>query len=287
MRLPLLFLAFATLAFADVPVPHSGHVAIDGTPYWGTGQFKFAVVDKEGTTVWRNDGQNANGEPAQSIGIQVVRGVFAVTLGDDAIVNMTALNSGVFDRDYISVRIWFDAGDGVFEQLSPDTRITAVGFALKAKTVDELPDGIVTNVSLGRELKDASTANTAKTGITSAQTDAITANTAKTGITQVQANRITNNSAKVGITTAQSNVINANTAKTGINANAIATLQQQVAALSASTGGGAVGIGAVFASSSDSDMNLVSQGYKQITITEASPWRNGAAMVVLNLLIKY
>ena len=104
----------------------------------------------------------------------------------------------------------------MFEQLSPDTRITAVGFALKAKTVDELPDGIVTNASLGRELNDAITANTAKTGITSTQTDAITANTAKTGITSTQADAITANTAKTGITSTQADAITANTAKTGI-----------------------------------------------------------------------
>jgi len=285
-------------------ISFQGHVLKESRPFEGTGQFKFAVVDQGGTTLWRNDGLNANGEPAQSIGIQVVRGVFAVTLGDDAIVNMAALNSGVFDRDYISVRIWFDAGDGVFEQLSPDTRITAVGFALKAKTVDELPDGIVTNASLGRELKnaitantaktgitpaqaDAITANTAKTGITSAQADAITANTAKTGITQVQANRIINNSAKVGITKAQTDAINENTAKVGITAaqsNAIDSNTTKVAENKAeiiqlkqqgNTLSDAAGV--VVASSSKSDASLVANGYTQITSIEAPPWRNGIA----------
>ena len=66
----------------------------ESRPFEGTGQFKFAVVDQVGTTLWRNDGaESETGSLARSLGIQVVRGVFAVTLGDDAIANMAALNS--------------------------------------------------------------------------------------------------------------------------------------------------------------------------------------------------
>ena len=159
-------------------ISFQGHVLDDSRPFEGTGQFKFAIVNQGGATLWGNDELTTNGEPTKSLGIQVVRGVFATTLGDDSITNMAVLSPGLFDHDFISVRIWFDAGDGVFDQLSPDVRITAVGFALKAKTVDELPGGIVTNASLGQELKDVIAANTAKAGITSGQADAITANTA-------------------------------------------------------------------------------------------------------------
>ena len=202
-------------------ISFQGHVLKESRPFEGRGQFKFAVVDQVGTTLWRNDGLNANGEPAQSIGIQVVRGVFSVTLGDDSIVNMAVLNSSLFDQDYISIRIWFDAGDGVFEQLSPDTRITSVGFALKAKTVDELPDGIVTNASLGQELKDVIATNTAKDGITSAQAFHIAINKAKDGITSNQADAIVANTAKVSITSDQGDAITTNTASIGTNATAI------------------------------------------------------------------
>jgi len=60
------------------------------------------------------------------------------------------------------------------------------------------------------DLKSDVTANTAKTGITTAQANAITANTAKTGITTAQANAITANTAKTGITTTQASTITAN-----------------------------------------------------------------------------
>jgi N-acetylneuraminic acid mutarotase len=207
-------------------ISFQGHVLKESRPFEGTGQFKFAVVDQGGMTLWRNDGLNANGEPAQSIGIQVVRGVFAVTLGDDAIANMAALNSGVFDQDYISIRIWFDAGDGVFEQLSPDTRITAVGFALKAKTVDELPDGIVSKANLVQALKDAIDLNTAKVSITSDQGDTISTNTASIG-TNATAISAESTRAQAAETTNATNIsgnagdISTNTASIGTNATAI------------------------------------------------------------------
>jgi hypothetical protein len=56
-------------------------------------------------------------------------------------------------------------------------------------------------------------ANTAKTGITTAQANEITANTAKVGITTQQASDISANNLKVGITTQQADDIIANNAK--------------------------------------------------------------------------
>jgi N-acetylneuraminic acid mutarotase len=153
---------------------------------------------------------------------------------------MAVLSPGVFDQDYISIRIWFDAGDGVFEQLSPDTRITAVGFALKAKTVDELPDGIVSKANLVQALKDAIDLNTAKTGIMSAQANAITVNTAKldalqTQITTLEA-AIALNTAKTGITTAQVDSIGTNaTAISAESARAQAAEVANTAAISDET----------------------------------------------------
>ena len=63
---------------------------------------------------------------------------------------------------------------------------------------------------------NAIVANSAKVGITSEQSDAIVANSAKKGITEEQALAIEANSAKVGITTEQSTAIAANSAKVGI-----------------------------------------------------------------------
>jgi len=54
-----------------------------------------------------------------------------------------------------------------------------------------LPDDVITAADLANSINTSIAANTAKTGISSAQTSAITANTAKTGITSSQATAIT------------------------------------------------------------------------------------------------
>ena len=64
-------------------------------------------------------------------------------------------------------------------------------------------DDQVTAAKLANSINTEIAANTAKTGITSAQASAITANTAKTGITSGQASAITANTAKTGITSGQ------------------------------------------------------------------------------------
>jgi len=258
-------------------ISFQGHVLDDGRPFEGTGQFKFAIVNQGGATLWGNDELTTNGEPTKSLGIQVVRGVFATTLGDDSITNMAVLSPGLFDHDFISVRIWFDAGDGVFDQLSPDVRITAVGFALKAKTVDELPDGIVTEATLGEGLRDVIELNSTKTGITSAQADAINANTAKTEITSAQVDATTANTAKLD---ALQDVIDLNTAKTGItsaqvdattgNTAKLDALQAQITTLEAAIG--TMAEGTVVSSASSEDSTLTGSGYIKFLSIAADSW---------------
>ena len=243
----LLFLFFGLKPLSSaVPLlmTYHGHVLADGRPFEGDGQFKFAVVNQGGTIIWRNDGSIANGEPAKSIEIKVVQGVFAVMLGDVSVTNMAALKPGLFDQEQIFIRTWFGDDNGSFVQLKPDSQVTSVGFAvnaLKAKTVDELPDGIVTESTLGEGLRDVIELNSAKAGITSNQETAIDSNT-----TQVEINRV-----------------------------AIAQLQQHLAALQGTGGGGGAVAGAMVASASASDSLLGLTGYKQFTKVKAPPWRNG------------
>jgi hypothetical protein len=78
----------------------------------------------------------------------------------------------------------------------------------------------VTKADFLKESTAAILLNTAKVGISTAQSNAITANTAKTGITSGQASAIVTNSAKVGYTEelVSANVsVAANTAKVGIS----------------------------------------------------------------------
>lgn len=128
-------------------VNHQGRIVVGGELFGGVGQFKFAFVDGEGTqTFWRNAPDlDANGEPDVAAPVAVVRGHYAVALGDPAIPNMAALPAGLFHRTEVYLRVWFDDGSHGFERLVPDQRYTPVGAALVAA---EVPDGSITPVKL-------------------------------------------------------------------------------------------------------------------------------------------
>ena len=78
----------AGLAGAGAPpvVSYQGQVTVSGTPYSGTGYFKFAIVDGQGLiSYWSNDGTSVAGsEPDGDVALAVVNGGFAVLLGDPA-----------------------------------------------------------------------------------------------------------------------------------------------------------------------------------------------------------
>ena len=147
------FLFFQNLIAVPLLISFQGQVLKDSKPYEGVGSFKFAFIDSTGQVIWRNDGVVDIGEPSDSIQLNVSRGVFSVLLGDNSISNMASLNVNLFNNDNISVRVWFNGGGQDFDLLSPDTRITSVGYALKAKSVEELPNNIVLESSLSSSLK--------------------------------------------------------------------------------------------------------------------------------------
>ncbi|MCA9934367.1 MAG: hypothetical protein KC415_10610 [Anaerolineales bacterium] len=114
-------------------VSYQGQVTVDGGAYNGAGFFKFAVVNAAGdTTYWANDG-TAVGEPVNAVQLSVVNGLFNVLLGDTAIPNMTALSAAAFDGTERYLRVWFSSDGSTFTLLSPDTRVTAVPYALQAE----------------------------------------------------------------------------------------------------------------------------------------------------------
>ena len=68
---------------ADVPniINYQGRVAVNGTNFTGTGQFKFAIVNGNGSiTYWSNGG----GE----VPVSVSKGNYSVLLGDTTLPNM-------------------------------------------------------------------------------------------------------------------------------------------------------------------------------------------------------
>lgn len=158
-----LAIADATVSLAQGQVPgllnYQGRVLTDGTPFNGTGQFKFALVNGDGSvTHWSNDGtSNAGSAPSAAVGLPVVQGNYTVLLGDTNLAHMTAVSASVFTNADVRLRVWFNDGTHGFELLAPDQRIAAVGYALVANVLDgsvtaqKLADGAVTAGKLGDE----------------------------------------------------------------------------------------------------------------------------------------
>jgi hypothetical protein len=123
---PLLLATAFVQADAQVPalLNTQGRVVMNGTNFTGTGQFKFALMDRTGlVTLW-----SSGGSP---VSLSVVRGLYSALLGDTNIANMATLQPSIFTNTHVLLRVWFDGGAGL-ERLVPDQRIASVGYALAA-----------------------------------------------------------------------------------------------------------------------------------------------------------
>jgi hypothetical protein len=85
----------------------------------------------------------SNGTAAVSLNVN--KGLYSVLLGDTSVSNMPAISAAVFTNADVRLRIWFDDQINGSQQLSPDQRIAAVGYALMAGNV---PDGLITSAKL-------------------------------------------------------------------------------------------------------------------------------------------
>jgi uncharacterized protein YjbI with pentapeptide repeats len=114
-------------------INHTGHVSVKGTPYTGTGQFKFAIVDENGSSLWNNDGSLGE-EPVTAVSTQVKNGFYSVQLGDESSPGMTKLLPSVLDRDDPTyLRMWFGESNATVDRLGVDQRLGATPYALVAE----------------------------------------------------------------------------------------------------------------------------------------------------------
>lgn len=127
---------------------YQGRIAVNGVNFEGNGQFKFALVNGDGSsTYWSNDG-TTSGEPASAVTLPVVKGLYDALLGD---APMTPIPASVFNNPDVRLRVWFNDGVNGFEQLGPDERIASVGYTMVAGTV---PDGSITASKLAPGVGD-------------------------------------------------------------------------------------------------------------------------------------
>ncbi|MBK8092628.1 MAG: hypothetical protein IPK32_11775 [Verrucomicrobiaceae bacterium] len=136
---------------AQVPqlLNYQGRVAVGTVNFEGTGQFKFALVNGDGSTVyWGNaaDLAPADGVPDASVSLPVTKGLYSVLLGDTSPpLNMTAIPASVWANADVRLRVWFNDGVNGTQLLTPDQRIAAVGYAMMA---DNVKDGAITAVKI-------------------------------------------------------------------------------------------------------------------------------------------
>ena len=146
----ILFILMASVSLCQIPeeINYQAKVEVDGVPYDGAGEFKFAIVDSAGTqTFWSNDGTSVAGsEPSDSVSLTVTGGILNVRLGDTT--QMNAISPSVFENQDTWLRIWFDDGENGFQVLGTDQKITSVPYAMMATTV---PDKSITGNKLTRE----------------------------------------------------------------------------------------------------------------------------------------
>lgn len=144
----LLLLAMPALAQVSPLINYQGRVAVSGVNFEGPGQFKFALVNADGSvTYWSNDLTSAGGsEPADAVSLTVEKGLYSVLLGDVALVNMAGLPANVFTNPDVRLRVWFDDGLNGSQLLSPDQRLApAAYFADGAVTSTAISDAAITS----------------------------------------------------------------------------------------------------------------------------------------------
>lgn len=150
-------LAFALTTTAQVPsmLNYQGRIAVNGVNFSGTGQFKFALVNLTGSeSFWSNDGTSSAGsQPTAAVSIPVNSGIYNVRLGDTTLPNMTAVPATVFGNPDVHLRVWFNDGTNGWQQMNPDQRIAAVGYAMISNTVQ---DGAITSAKIANGAVGAS-----------------------------------------------------------------------------------------------------------------------------------
>jgi hypothetical protein len=141
---------------APTTLAYQGQVKVNGQPFSGSGQFKFAIVSSDGLAAfWTNDGTGMTIKPftpTNAVSLAVSAGLFNVLLGDTTLQHMTQpITSGVFLQPGRALRVWFDDGVNGSQQLAPDVALAAVPYALNAQTLD----GLDSSAFLTQPLADA------------------------------------------------------------------------------------------------------------------------------------
>ncbi|MBL9114374.1 MAG: tail fiber domain-containing protein [Verrucomicrobiaceae bacterium] len=144
LLLTILPSALLSPASGQVPnlISYQGRVAVGNVNYEGTGQFRFALVNAAGTTVyWSNaaDTTPADGVPDAAVSLNVSKGLYSVLLGDTSLTDMAAIPTSAWTNADVRLRVWFNDGVNGNQLLTPDQRLAPTGY---------LADGSVNSAQL-------------------------------------------------------------------------------------------------------------------------------------------
>ena len=117
---PLLWLLWCLVALTNVRadvVAYRGRLTMNGAPYHGAGQFRFAIIGSEGSVTWSTG----------DVDLLVREGVYSVRLGDPA-SGMPSLSSQSL-RGKCSLRIWVRHRAGTWAQVASDVPLQAAAAA--------------------------------------------------------------------------------------------------------------------------------------------------------------
>lgn len=127
-----LIAAAPAMAQPNVPVAidHQGYIEVDGQPFDGSGDFRFALVNGSGDNAWTNDNTHVGTAdmPDAAVSLPVEDGVYAVSLGDGNATD--SFPSSFFaNQSDLALRVWFDDGTNGPQRLTPDKPLRATPYA--------------------------------------------------------------------------------------------------------------------------------------------------------------
>ena len=271
----LIALGLAVLQNAHAQVPgiisYQGKLTVNGTNCTGTAAFKFALLSPQAggsVTLWSHNGTSvAGGEPSgAAVSLPVNRGIYSVNLGDTNIVHMTQpIPASAFQYPEVYLRVWVNDGVNGSQKLVPDHRITAVGYALVARTTEEAPTYAI-NFS-----------GTLAGDVTGPQTATVVSSVGGVSAANVAAGANAANAATSA--SAPGTLVRRNGADGGLSAGTV-TATRFVGDGSGLTNLPAVPLvpasGTMLVSSSAQDASLVASGFRLITTVPAPSWVAGA-----------
>lgn len=125
-----------------------------GSGYTGETKVRIGPPDAAPHTnyvsFWSHDGSSVGGsEPTTGVSIPVIRGLYSVLLGEAPAMNL--IPASVFTNSDIRLRVWFNDGSHGAQQLGPDQRLAAVGYAMMAAAVPDnaITGSMITNSAIG------------------------------------------------------------------------------------------------------------------------------------------